>query len=360
MEHWMTLRDDARYRLLEVLSSDEVDIFTTTGGLTLEAADQMRENVIGVIKIPVGLAEGVVINGKRYLVPMATEEYGVVTLAETGAKLAAMGGGFRAEATGNVMRGMIQVLHVPDMDTAMRMILEEKDALLLDANTVSKTRKAIDLRVRSLDSEVGSMLIVDVFVDVKDSMGANLVDSMCELIAPTVERLTGGHVNMRILSNLATERMVKVETEIPVESIGEETAQRIIEAHIFAETDPYRAVTHNKGVMNGVIGVLLATGNDTRAVEAGAHAYAALSGAYKPLSRWRITGDRLAGRLEMPLSVGIVGGVVQSHKVAVMILKLLEVETAAELAMVAGSVGLACNIGALYTLVTGGIKSIQP
>jgi len=356
----MTLRDDARRRLLEALSSDEVDLFTTTGGLTLEAADQMRENVIGVIKIPVGLTEGVVINGKRYLVPMATEEYGVVTLAETGAKLAAMGGGFRAEVTGNIMRGMIQVLRVPDMDTAMRMILEEKDALLLDANTVSRTRKAVDLRVRSLDSEVGSMLIVDVFVDVKDSMGANLVDSMCELIAPTVERLTGGHVNMRILSNLATERMVKVETEIPVESIGEETAQRIIEAHIFAETDPYRAVTHNKGVMNGVIGVLLATGNDTRAVEAGAHAYAALSGAYKPLSRWRITGDKLAGRLEMPLSVGIVGGVVQSHKAAALILKLLEVETAAELAMVAGSVGLACNIGALYTLVTGGIKSIQP
>jgi len=360
LEHWMTQKDDARRRLLDALSSDEVELFTTTGGLTLEAADQMRENVIGVIKIPVGLAEGVVINGKRHLVPLATEEHGVVTFAETGAKLAATGGGFKAEVTGNIMRGMIQVLDVHDMGSAIKMILEEKDALLFDANTISRTRKAVDLRVRPLDTEIGPMLIVDIFVDVKDSMGANLVDSMCELIAPSVERLTKGRVNMRILSNLATERMVRIETEIPVESLGEEAARRIIEAHIFAETDPYRAVTNNKGIMNGIIGVLLATGNDTRAVEAGAHAYAALSGTYKPLSRWRITGDRLKGRLEMPLSVGTVGGIVQSHKVAVLILKFLDVKTAAELSMIAGSVGLACNIGALYTMVTDGKKSIQP
>jgi len=355
----MAQRDDARSRLLEALSSEEAEVFTATGGLTLEAADQMRENVIGIINVPVGLAGGFIINGKKHVVPMATEEYGVVTLAETGARLAAAGGGFRAEVTGNIMRGMIQVLRVPDMEAALRRVLEEKESLLLDANTLSRTRKAVNLRARSLESAVGPMLVVEIFVDVKDSMGANLVDSMCELLAPTIERLTGGRVNMRILSNLATERMVRVETGVPVGSLGEETARRIVEAHVFAEVDPYRAVTHNKGVMNGVIGVLLATGNDTRAVEAGAHAYAALSGAYRPLSRWRIAGDELVGTLEMPLSVGTVGGVVQSNKVAALILKLLEVETAAGLAMVAGSVGLACNLGALYTLVTDGIKSIQ-
>lgn len=355
----MARRDDARRRLLEALSGEEAEVFTVTGGLTMEAADQMRENVIGVIKVPVGLVEGFVINGKEYLVPVATEEYGVVTMAETGARLAAAGGGFSAGVTGNIMRGMIQVLGVPDMDAALRRVLCERDALLLDANTLSRTRKAVDLLARPLDSAVGPMLVVEVFVDVKDSMGANLVDSMCELLAPTVEKLTGGRVNMRILSNLATERMVKVEAGIPVEAIGEEAAQRIVEAHAFAEADPYRAVTHNKGIMNGVIGVLLATGNDTRAVEAGAHAYAALSGAYKPLSRWRLNGGHLSGVLEMPLSVGTVGGAVQSNKVAALALKLLEVDTAAGLASVAGSVGLACNLGALYTLVTSGISSVQ-
>jgi hydroxymethylglutaryl-CoA reductase len=282
-----------------------------------------------------------------------------VAQASTGARLAALGGGFTAEYTGNIMRGQVQVLGVPDLDAAVRRVLAEKDALLLDANTVSTTRKAVGMDVKTLQSAVGLMMVVELFVDVRDSMGANLVDSMCELIAPTVEKLTGGRVNMRILSNLATERMVRVKATIPALQLGKDVAMRINEACSFAEADPYRAVTHNKGIMNGVVGVLLATGNDTRAVEAGAHAYAALSGRYKPLSTWRVKDDMLVGSLEMPLSVGTIGGVVQAHRLARLVLKLLGAETASELAMIAGAVGLACNLGALYALVTGGIKGIQ-
>jgi hydroxymethylglutaryl-CoA reductase len=203
------------------------------------------------------------------------------------------------------------------------------------------------------------MMVVELFVDVRDSMGANLVDSMCELIAPTLETLTGGRVNMRILSNLATERMVTVKSAIPASELGEGVEKRVTEACSFAEADPYRAVTHNKGVMNGVVGVLLATGNDTRAVEAGAHAYAALSGRYRPLSTWRVKDDMLVGSLKMPLSVGTVGGVVQAHRLARLVLKLLGVETASELTMIAGAVGLACNLGALQALVTGGIRALN-
>jgi len=291
---------------------------------------------------------------------LATEERGVIAQAFTGARLAALGGGFTAEYTGSIMRGQVQVMGVPDMEVAVRKVLAEKEALMLEANTVSTTRKAIDMGVRTLQSEVGPMMVVELFVDVRDSMGANLVDSMCELIAPTVEKLTGGRVNMRILSNLATERMVRVKATVPASQLGEGVAKMITEACIFAEADPYRAVTHNKGIMNGVVGVLLATGNDTRAVEAGAHAYASLSGRYKPLSTWRVKDDVLVGALEMPLPVGTVGGAVQAHRLARLVLKLLGAETASELAMIAGAIGLACNLGALHTLVTGGISSAQP
>jgi len=351
---------EARRRLMDALSGEELELFTSTGGLTLEAADQMRENVIGVIRIPVGLVEGLTVNGRCLDVPIATEEQGVVVQASTGARFAALGGGFSAEYTGNIMRGQVQVLDVPDMEAAASKVLAEKEALLLDANTVSTTRKAVSIDVRTLQSAVGPMMVVELFVDVRDSMGANLVDSMCELIAPTVEKQTGGRVNMRILSNLATERMVRVKAAVPPSQLGEGVAMRITEACSFAEADPYRAVTHNKGIMNGVVGVLLATGNDTRAVEAGAHAYAALSGRYRPLSNWRVKDDLLIGCLEMPLSVGTVGGVVQAHRFARLVLKLLGAETASELAMIAGAVGLACNLGALHALVTGGIRGTQP
>lgn len=349
--------EEKRREFLAQLSEVEHDILTSTGGLDIETADQMRENVIGITRIPIGLAENFVINGKPILVPIATEERSVITQASTGARLVE---NFTATTTGNIMIGQIQVLDVPDMAAAMKAVLDEKDALLLDANTISRSRKAVDLRVRALDSAVGPMLIVQIYADVRDSMGANLVDSMCELVAPTIAGLTGGRVNMRILSNLATERIVKVSATVSKDFIGEAIVDEIIAADAFAWADPYRASTSNKGVMNGIIGLLLATSNDIRAVEAGAHSYAAITGAYKPLTKWVKTenGD-LHGSLEMPMSVGTVGGVVRSHKLARLVLKHLGVETASELAMIAGSVGLASNLGALYIMITEGIKSIQ-
>ncbi len=342
---------------LKQLDEIEHEMLTVTGGLDIEMADQMRENVIGITNIPIGLAENFVINNKEILIPIATEERSVITQASTGASLV---DNFEATTTGNIMIGQIQLLAVPDMEKAKQAVLAEKEALLVDANTISRSRKAVNLTVKELDSAVGPMLIVQIYADVRDSMGANLVDTMCELIAPTVARITGGRVNMRILSNLATERMVNVSATVKKQQIGEDVIDRIIEADAFAWADPYRASTSNKGVMNGIIGLLLATSNDIRAVEAGAHSYAAITGTYKPLTRWTKTpvGD-LYGVLEMPMSVGTVGGVVRTHKLAQIVLRLLGVETASELSMIAGSVGLASNLGALYIMVTEGIKSIQ-
>ena len=342
---------------LEQLSEVEHEMLAVTGGLDMEMADQMRENVIGITKIPIGLAENFTINDKEILIPIATEERSVITQASTGAGLV---DNFEAETTGNIMIGQIQVLDVPDMEKAKEAVLAEKEALLVDANTLSRSRKAVDLTVKELDSAVGAMLIVQIYADVRDSMGANLVDSICELLAPTVAKITGGRVNMRILSNLATKRMVRVSATVPKERIGADVVDKIIEADAFAWADPYRASTSNKGVMNGIIGLLLATSNDIRAVEAGAHSYAAITGTYRPLTKWikNENGD-LYGELEMPMSVGTVGGVVRTHKLAGIVLRLLGAETAAELSMIAGSVGLASNLGALYIMVTKGIKSIQ-
>ena len=324
----------------------------------MEAADQMRENVIGITKMPIGVAENFIINGNPVLVPIATEQRSVIMQASIGAGLAP--DGFKASTTGNIMIGQIQILDIPDMDAAEKAVLDEKEGLLLDANTVSRTRKAVDLQVKRLETIAGPMLVVEILADVRDSMGANLINTMCELLAPTVAKLTGGRVLLRILSNLATKRLVQVSVTVPKEKIGEDVVDRIIEADAFAWADPYRASTSNKGVMNGVIGVLLATSNDTRAVEAGAHSYAAIKGTYRPLTKWmKDEGGDLVGTLEMPMSVGTVGGVIQSHELAQVVLRLMNVETASELAMITGSVGLACNLGALYIMVTEGIKSIQ-
>jgi len=349
--------EEKRARFLEQLSKIDQEILTVTGGLDLEMADQMRENVIGITKIPIGLAENFIVNNKPVLVPIATEERSVVTQASTGAGLV---NNFTATATGNIMIGQIQVLDVLDMEKAKQAVLAEKESLLVDANTLSRSRKAVDIRVRKLESIVGSMLIVQIYVDVRDSMGANLIDSMCELVAPTIAKITGGQVNMRILSNLATERLVRVSTTVPKERLDAAVVDNIIEADAFAWADPYRASTSNKGIMNGIIGLLLATCNDIRAVEAGAHSYAAITGTYRPLTKWSKNEDGdLYGVLEMPMSVGTVGGVVRSHKLSRIVLRLLEVKTASELSMIAGSVGLASNLGALYIMVTEGIKSIQ-
>ncbi len=345
-----------RARLLERLTPEEVETLGARDALSLEHADKLCENVLGLLHVPLGVVDGLTLNGRGFMVPLAIEERGVVEMVRRGAGLAV----YTAESSGQIMIGQIQVVDVPDIGDGILRVLAERSNLLVEMNTVSTTRRALDLTARRLDTETGPMLIVEVHVDVKDSMGANVVNSMCEVIRPAVEALTGGRVNMAILTNLSTGRMVNVRASVPEGRISGEVADRIVKASAFAEADPYRAVTHNKGIMNGVSAVLLATGNDTRAVEAGAHAYASLTGVYKPLSVWRRAPDGgLTGDLEMPLSVGIVGGVVNTHPVAKINLKLLGVTSAAELGQVAGAVGLASNLGALYTLVSEGVKSIQ-
>ena len=347
-----------RNELLKLLSDEELDLFTLTGGIDMDIADQMRENVIGITKMPIGVAENFIINGNPALVPIATEERSVIMQASIGAGL--VHEGFKASTSGNIMIGQIQVLEVPDMDAAEEAVLAEKEALLVDANTLSRSRKAVDIQVKRLDTAVGEMLIVEIFADVRDSMGANLIDSMCELLAPTIARITGGRTLLRILSNLAPRTVVTVTARVPVENLGTDVIEDIIAADAFAWADPYRASTSNKGVMNGVIGVLLATSNDTRAVEAGAHSFASINGEYRPLTKWsKAENGDLVGTLSMPMGVATVGGVIQSHELARLVLRLMNVETASELSIIAGSVGLACNLGALYIMVTEGIKSIQ-
>jgi hydroxymethylglutaryl-CoA reductase len=320
----------------------------------------MRENVISLLPVPLWFIDELVVNGRTFIVPLAIEQRGVVEMVRRGVKLVSNCDGFTAESSDQIMIGQIQVVGIDDVEEGIRRLASERSNLLLEANTVSSKRRAVDLKARRLDTEAGPMLIAEIYVDVKDSMGANVVNSMCEAISPTIESITGGRVNIAVLTNLSSSRMVKVQTRIPSGRICDEVIRGIVNVSAFAEADPYRAVTHNKGIMNGVSAVVLATGNDTRAVEAGAHAYVSLNGIYRPLSTWvRGADSGLVGRLEMPLSVGTVGGIVDAHPVARINLKLLGVEGAVELGQVIASVGLAANLGALHTLVTEGVMSIQ-
>jgi hydroxymethylglutaryl-CoA reductase len=346
--------------LLKRLTPEEVDVLTSSDSLSMDHANVIRENVISLLHVPLGFVDELEVNGRTFIVPLAIEQRGVVEMVRRGSNLVTGCGGFTAESTEQIMIGQIQVVGVDDVEEAIRRIASERSNLLLEANTVSSRRRAVDLTARRLDTEAGSMLIAEIYVDVKDSMGANIVNSMCEAISLAIEEITGGRVNIAVLTNLSSRRMVRVQTRIPSGRISDEVIKSIVNASAFAEADPYRAVTHNKGIMNGVSAVLLATGNDTRAVEAGAHAYASLSGVYRPLSTWMRGADGgLVGGLEMPLSIGTVGGVVDAHPVARINLKLLGVESAAELQQIVASVGLAANLGALYTLVTEGVMSIQ-
>lgn len=341
------------------LTEEEVEALHSPGGLGLEMADRMIENVVGLVSVPVGIASGFLINGKEYIVPMATEQRSVITMAERGAALVRGSEGFKAESTGSTMIGQIQLMRVQDFEGARKNIMALKEEILRLANTQSRTRTALDVEVRALESTVGPMLIVELLVDVRDSMGANVVDSMLEAVSPLVASLSGGRANVRVLSNLATRRMVRVEATAEGDALGSDTVDGIVEASSFAAADPYRAATHNKGIMNGVAAVLMATSNDTRAVEAGAHAYASLTGGYRPLSTWRKDGEsNLLGELEMPMQVGIIGGSVSTHPTARIALKILGVKTARELGEVAASTGLACNLAALTALVSEGITSI--
>jgi hydroxymethylglutaryl-CoA reductase len=344
-----------------------------TGGLDIETADRMIENVIGLLALPMGVALHLTINGRERPVPLAIEEASVVAGLSHAGKLLTAGGGIAAVATESLMIGQVQLVDVPDIDRAIRAIHDARAALIHTCDGADRILVGLgggvrELEVRRLDptgaaDPVGPMLIVHLIADVRDAMGANAVNTMAECIAPELERLSGGHARLRILSNLADRRTVTARGRVPFAVLahggfaGADVARGIQEASVFAERDPYRAATHNKGIMNGVDGLLLATGQDWRAVEAGAHAYAARSGRYGPLSRWRVADGFLTGELTMPMAVGVVGGAVAKHRGARAALKLLGVETARDLAEIAGAVGLAQNLAALRALAAEGIQA---
>jgi hydroxymethylglutaryl-CoA reductase len=352
------------------LSGGELAALQGEPGLELAQADRMIENVVGTFALPLGVTLNLTVNGRDYLVPMAIEEPSVVAGASYAAKLLRDGGGVRAWCSEPIMIGQIQVLDVPDPAEAERAILAHKSEIMARADDqdpvlVRLGGGARDVRVRQLpETEAGPMMVVELLMDCRDAMGANTVNTACEALAPRVEELTGGRVNLRILSNLSDQRLAAAEGHVPAASLstediaGELVVERIVEAAAFAEADSYRAATHNKGIMNGIDAVVIATGNDWRAVEAGAHAYAARDGRYAALSRWfqDDAGD-LRGRIELPLAVGMVGGATRVHPTAQAALRVLGVDSARELAEVIAAVGLAQNLAALRALATTGIQA---
>lgn len=351
------------------LTPEQLAALDGSGGLTTEQADHMIENVVGLHALPLGVAVNFLVNGREVLAPMAIEEPSVVAGASFMAKLARAGGGFTAHLTEPHMIGQMQILGVVNLQAARLALLENKARILELANQIDPVLikfggGARDLEVRVIDeSVIGPFLVVHLIYDTRDAMGANAVNTACETLAPTIEQLTGGRVHLRILSNLADRRLARARCTIPVSELafgdfsGERVRDGIIEAYAFAAADPYRAATHNKGIMNGVDAVVIATGNDWRAIEAGAHAYAARTGQYTSLSTWGKDKDgNLVGTLEMPMAVGIVGGATRVHPTAQAALKLMKVTNARELAEIIVSVGLAQNLAALRALATEGIQ----
>ena len=367
------LTPEERLALLRMeagLSTEEIAALSGSGGLEGSGADHMVENAIGVFSLPLGAARNFVVNGRAIAgVPMAVEEPSVVAAASFMAKLAAAGGGFMAESDPPVMIGQMQVLDLQNPQAAARVLLEHTVEILEEASAVDPVLKklgggAVELQARVINtSPIGAFLVVHIYIDVRDAMGANAVNTTMERLAPRVEELTGGRVLLRILSNLADRRLTRARCRIPLQELafrgysGAEVRDRVIEAWAFAASDPYRAATHNKGIMNGVDAVVVATGNDWRAVEAGAHAFAARGGTYTSLSEWsKAENGDLLGFVEMPMAVGIVGGATRVHPAARAVLRLMGVGTAAELAQIIVSVGLAQNLAALRALSTEGIQ----
>ena len=343
------------------LSEDDVKIFSSC--LDLTTADRMIENVLGTFELPLGLAVNFLINGKDYIIPMATEESSVVAAASNAAKIARIKGGFSASCSEPLMIGQLQLLHVEDVVTAAQEILKHKEQILTLANSQDKILVdlgggARDLEVRILDSPLGTMIVTHLIVDVRDAMGANAVNTMCEALAPMFEEISGGKIRLKILSNLADKRLVKATAVFDKEKMGgDQVVEAFLEAYTLASIDPYRAATHNKGIMNGIDALIIATGNDSRAIEAGAHAYAARDGQYTTLTRYHKNnnGD-LVGEIELPMAVGVVGGAANMHPKAKLCRKILGISSARELAEVVACLGLAQNFAALFALSTVGIQ----
>ncbi len=343
------------------LSDEEMKILMD-GHLDINLANRMIENVVGMMELPFGIATNFLINGKDYLIPMAIEEPSVVAAASHAAKLARPGGGFFTSSTDPIMISQIQVVNLKNPYFAKMQVLEQKEELIRIANEQDPVLVKVgggcrDITARVLDSNMGPMLVIHLHVDVRDAMGANAVNTMAEALAPYIEDITGGKVYLRIISNLAIYRLARARAIWKKDVIGKETVKGVLYAYEFARIDPFRAATHNKGIMNGIDAVLIATSNDWRAVEAGTHAYAAINGQYASLSHYEMNenGD-LVGSIELPLAVGIIGGATSTHPKAKIARKILGIKTAKEFSEILAAVGLAQNFAALRALATEGIQ----
>ena len=343
------------------LNDEDAKVFSSC--LDIATADRMIENVLGIFELPLGVAVNFLINGKDYVIPMATEESSVVAAASNAAKIARIKGGFSTTCSKPLMIGQLQVLHVRDVVGGAQELLQQKEQLLKLANAQDKVLVdfgggAEDIEVRILDSPLGKMIVAHLIVDVRDAMGANAVNTMCEALAPILEEITGGKVRLKILSNLADKRLVKATAIFDKEKMGgDDVVDAFLESYTLASIDPYRAATHNKGIMNGIDALIIATGNDFRAIEAGAHAYAARNGQYTSLTSYHKNKDGdLVGEIELPMAVGVVGGAANMHPKAKLCRKILGIKTAQELAEVVASLGLAQNFAAVFALSTVGIQ----
>ncbi len=349
------------------LEDKEIALFNNTSIFGFDEVNKMIENAIGIFQIPLGIADNFVINDKEYLIPMATEEPSVIAAASNAAKIVKETGGFKAKADKSIMIGQIQLVSFNDNDIAntdkvIKTITKNKIELIKIANTKSKFARCIDIQIKQIDDEsinhLGQMIIIELLIDTKDAMGANVVNTMCESIAPKIESLTEGQVILKILSNYATNRLVICKGVFPKALIGgDKVLRRILFAYAFAYSDIYRAVTHNKGIMNGIDSVAIATGQDFRAIESGCHAYACKDGQYRSLTKWyeNSNGD-LVGEMEIPLAVGVIGGITNIHPLVKACLKILGIASSQELAMIIAAVGLAQNFSAIRALSDEGIQ----
>ncbi|MGI0065953.1 MAG: hydroxymethylglutaryl-CoA reductase, degradative [Nitrosotalea sp.] len=356
---------DEKLRVLESfsnLSKEDIQILKSEGGISFDQANNMVENAIGTISYPLGIATNFKINGKDYLIPMVIEEPSVIAAASKAAKIARKHGGFTMESDDSYSIGQIQVVDVDVKSGSSKIMEKSKEIIILansKSNTLSKMGKgAKTISCKEVVTELGSMLVVEILIDVGDAMGANVTNTMCEAVAPLVEKITGGRVILKILSNYSTKRLVKGNAIFDKEELGgEEIVNNIIWAYEFAANDPYRAVTHNKGIMNGIIAVANSTGQDTRAIEAAAHAYASRYGKYTSLTKWKKNNDgNLVGEIEVPMSVGIVGGIINIHPMIKTCVKILGVKSARELSCIIGAAGLAQNFSAIRALASEGIQ----
>ncbi|MGI0094625.1 MAG: hydroxymethylglutaryl-CoA reductase, degradative [Nitrosotalea sp.] len=356
---------DEKLKVLESfsnLSKEDIQILKGEGGINFDQANNMVENAIGTMSYPLGIATNFKINGKDYLIPMVIEEPSVIAAASKAAKIARKHGGFTMEADDSYSIGQVQVVNV-DVKSSASKIMENSDEIIVLANSKSKTlskmgKGAKTISCKEVITELGPMLVVEILIDVGDAMGANVTNTMCEAIAPLIEKITGGRAILKILSNYSTKRLVKGNAIFDKEDLGgEEIVNNIIWAYEFAANDPYRAVTHNKGIMNGIIAVANSTGQDTRAIEAAAHAYASRHGKYTSLTKWKKNKDgNLVGEIEVPMSVGIVGGIINIHPMIKTCVKILGVKSARELSCIIGAAGLAQNLSAIRALSSEGIQ----